>query len=173
MEGNKFGGPIHPIKVNEITGLIEYLKSIDWSEPWFLGLAIFHILCAILTVLTRKTGVVQSIYFAALMLLVMCAQYINEWAAKNWSLFAEQQYFDSNGLFISVVFSVPILMNCLVIVVSWLWDVGFLISNVKQLKIQQQRRIAEKNKKKQREGDESLTKEETENHECAEGKKDK
>ena len=32
--------------------------------------------------------------------------------------FTRQQYFDSSGLFISIVFSVPILMNCLVIVVS-------------------------------------------------------
>ena len=32
--------------------------------------------------------------------------------------FTRQQYFDSSGLFISIVFSVPILINCLVIVVS-------------------------------------------------------
>lgn len=150
MEGDKFGGPVKPIKVNELTGLIEYLKAIDWTEPWFSALAIFHVTCAILTVTTRKAGVIQSIYFAALMLLVLCAEYINEWAAKNWSLFSRQQYFDSNGLFISVVFSVPLLINCLVIVVSWLWDVGMLISSVKQLKIRQQRKLAAKNKDKEK-----------------------
>lgn len=140
----EFGGPHKAIKINEIDGLITYLQSIDWTEPWFSGLAAFHVTCAILTVLTRKTGVLQSIYFATLMILVFCAEYINEWAAKNWNLFAKQQYFDSNGFFISVVFSVPVLINCLVIVVSWLWDVGMLISNVKQMKIRQRSKQMEK-----------------------------
>lgn len=153
MEGDKFGGPITPIKVNEINGLLEYLKSIDWTEPWFSALGIFHVSCAILTVITRKTGVLQSVYFAVLMLLILCAEYINQWAAKNWSLFSRQQYFDSNGLFISVVFSVPLLINCLVIVVSWLWDVGLLISSVKQLKIRQQTRLAKKAKEQQEASD--------------------
>ena len=32
--------------------------------------------------------------------------------------FASEQYFDSPGLFISVVFSTPMLFNCLIIIVS-------------------------------------------------------
>lgn len=124
-----------PIKINEIEGLWEFLSSVDWTEPWFSGLGIFHVTCAILTVMTRRTGVLQAVYFGMLMLLVFCAEHINTWAAANWHMFARQQYFDSNGLFISLVFSVPVLVNCMVIVVSWLFDVGVLISNVKQLKI--------------------------------------
>lgn len=140
---NEFGGPIKPIKVNQLDGLFEFLCTIDWTEAWFSGLAIFHVTCAILTIFTRKTGVLQSIYFAVLMIMVFCAEYINEWAARNWNLFASQQYFDSNGLFISIVFSMPLLFNCLVIVVSWLWDVGMLISNVKQIKMRQRGRKVE------------------------------
>ena len=123
-----------PIKINEISGLWSYFASIDWSEPWFTGLGIFHVACALLTILTRKTGILQAVYFGILMLFVLCAEQINTWAAANWQLFASQQYFDSNGLFISMVFSVPLLINCLVIVVCWLFDVGILISEVKRLK---------------------------------------
>ncbi|KAH3848946.1 transmembrane protein 18-like [Dreissena polymorpha] len=141
-ENNPFGQPINPIRVNEISGLWAYLQTIDWSERWLYGLGAFHTLCAILTITTRHTGTVQAIYFSALMVLVLCAEYINQWAAENWKLFANQQYFDSNGLFISVVFSVPLLINCLFMVISWLWDVGLLISNVKQLKIEQMRKRA-------------------------------
>ena len=129
-------GPATPIRVNEISGLWNYLMSIDWTEPWFIGLGVFHLLCIILTVTLRKTGAIQTVYFGILMLTVFCAEYINEWAAMHWSLFARQQYFDSNGLFISVVFSMPLLINCMVIVLSWLWDVGHLISDAKRLKIQ-------------------------------------
>ena len=130
------GGPqkFTPVKINEISGLWNFLASIDWSEPWFTGLGMFHILCALLTILSRKTGVFQAVYFGVIMLLVLLAEQINTWAAANWKLFTKQQYFDSNGLFISIVFSVPLLINCLVIVVCWLFDVGILISRVKQLK---------------------------------------
>ena len=38
------------------------------------------------------------------------------------SLFASEQYFDSPGLFISVVFSTPMLFNSLIIIVSILND---------------------------------------------------
>lgn len=53
--------------------------------------------------------------------LVYFSESINELAAFHWSSFSRQQYFDSQGLFISVVFSVPILLNCMVLVVSATW----------------------------------------------------
>lgn len=157
MAENKFGGSTKPLRINEMDGLLNYLRTIDWTEPWFMGLLAFHIICAILTIITRKSGALQSIYFAVLMILVLCAEYINEWAAHNWSLFAHQQYFDSNGLFISIVFSVPLLINCLFIVVSWLWDVGVLISNVKEIKIRQARKRKEKQEAEIQEGTSSNT----------------
>lgn len=51
-------------------------------------------------------------------LMVFFSESINEFASKNWALFSRQQYFDSKGLFISIVFSVPILLNCMIMVVS-------------------------------------------------------
>ncbi|GAB1606265.1 transmembrane protein 18-like isoform X1 [Argonauta hians] len=122
------------IQTDQITGLWSYLESVDWSERWFLGLGVFHVLCALLTIFTKSHGTSQSLHFAVMLLLVYSAKYINEWAATNYRLFAQQQYFDSNGLFISLVFSVPILLNCLVIVILWLWNVGHLIAEVKRTK---------------------------------------
>jgi hypothetical protein len=43
--------------------------------------------------------------------------FINEWAAMNWQQFATQQYFDANGFFIVVVFTGPLLINMLCLVV--------------------------------------------------------
>jgi len=51
-------------------------------------------------------------------LAVYFTESINEYAAQNWSSFSKQQYFDSNGLFISTVFSIPILLNCMLLIVS-------------------------------------------------------
>lgn len=54
-----------------------------------------------------------------IVLLVYFSESINELASENWRVFSRQQYFDSNGLFISVVFSIPILLNCMLMVVSF------------------------------------------------------
>lgn len=51
-------------------------------------------------------------------LLVYFTETINELAAQHWQSFSKQQYFDSNGLFISTVFSIPILLNCMLMIVS-------------------------------------------------------
>lgn len=54
----------------------------------------------------------------AAVLLVYFSENINELAAIHWRSFSRQQYFDSNGLFISTVFSIPILLNCMLMIVS-------------------------------------------------------
>ena len=53
--------------------------------------------------------------------MVYFSEYINEWAATNWQRFSKQQYFDSNGFFISTVFSIPILLNCMLMIVSFVF----------------------------------------------------
>lgn len=43
---------------------------------------------------------------------------INEVAAKHWQIYSRQQNIDNDGLFISTVFSMPILLNCMLMIVS-------------------------------------------------------
>ncbi|XP_076456743.1 transmembrane protein 18-like [Babylonia areolata] len=128
---------MQPIRTDEITGLWSYLKTIDWTEPWFAGLALFHVVCAITTFLTCRHHTLQGVVFALFLMLVGCSEYINQFAAQHWKKFSRQQYFDSNGLFISVVFSVPILINCLVIVVLWLKMSADLMRNIRRKQLQQ------------------------------------
>nr|CAD7432132.1 unnamed protein product [Timema monikensis] len=70
-------------------------------------------------------------------LLVYFSESINEMAASNWNLFSRQQYFDSKGMFISLVFSVPILLNCMIMVANWLWQSSQLMINLKKAQLRQ------------------------------------
>ena len=68
------------------------------------------------------------------------------------SVFAKEQYFDSNGLFISVVFSAPIIVNCAIIVMMWLYEsFSLVIQIVKFIK----RAINKKNKNQEWDSQES------------------
>ena len=41
----------------------------------------------------------------------------NEYMASNYKQYFKQQYFDSHGMFISFVYSAPVLVNCVIILV--------------------------------------------------------
>uniref|UniRef100_A0A1B0DM28 Transmembrane protein 18 n=1 Tax=Phlebotomus papatasi TaxID=29031 RepID=A0A1B0DM28_PHLPP len=108
------------IEVNEIQDILGFLKSIDWYDPLCLALISFHIIVTLATLFTRNHGNFQVLLFLLLILLVYFSESINEFAAHNWRTFSRQQYFDSKGMFISIVFSVPILLNLMLMVVSTL-----------------------------------------------------
>ncbi|XP_012270140.1 transmembrane protein 18 isoform X2 [Orussus abietinus] len=111
---------------------------IEWRDPWLAILLTFHIAVTMTAVMTRNHANFQIILFLALLLLVYFSETINEVAATNWMVFSRQQYFDSKGLFISVVFSVPILINCMIMVASWLYQSSQLMTSLKKAQLREQ-----------------------------------
>lgn len=135
--------------VEEITGLISYLKSIDWSERWLCGLLAFHATCLMLTLLTTAYHCSNSQIpiFLTFLLLVYCSEYINTWAADHWRSFSSQQYFDSSGLFVSLIFSAPLMFNCMIIVAAWVWSTLKLMIDLKRAKVRHDAREQKQEKK--------------------------
>ncbi|RLU22773.1 hypothetical protein DMN91_005051 [Ooceraea biroi] len=113
-------------------------EKIDWRDPWLAVLLTFHIAITMTALMTRNHANFQIILFLVLLLLVYFSESINEVAATNWRVFSRQQYFDSKGLFISIVFSVPILINCMIMVASWLYQSSQLMTSLKRAQLRQQ-----------------------------------
>ncbi|XP_065843615.1 transmembrane protein 18-like isoform X2 [Oscarella lobularis] len=92
-------------------------SEIDWTEPWLICVMSVHLLCTIIAIVTHleKAHNFQLGLFAILICFGAATERINEYGAENWRLFAGQQYFDSSGLFMTLVFSLPIVLNCLLI----------------------------------------------------------
>ncbi|XP_033640550.1 transmembrane protein 18-like [Asterias rubens] len=123
------------VRVGEIDGMYSFLQNIDWTEPWLIALLVCHLLCLVFTIVTRKHANIQAILFLLLLFLIFMSEWINEYAASNYKLFSRLQYFDSSGLFIAVVFSLPLLCNCLLMVMIWVYQMAHLLVKVKRAEI--------------------------------------
>jgi hypothetical protein len=75
---------------------------------------------------------------------VYFAETINKWANDHWKEFATKNYFDSAGAFISLVFSGPMVLNALMILILFVIKLSSLLIKVKRMelkqKIQQQKK---------------------------------
>ncbi|XP_039314079.1 transmembrane protein 18 isoform X1 [Solenopsis invicta] len=123
---------------DSIDGIWPFLQSIDWRDPWLAALLTFHVAVTMTALMTRNHANFQIILFLVLLLLVYFSESINEVAATNWMIFSRQQYFDSQGMFISIVFSVPILINCMIMVASWLYQSSQLMTFLKRAQLRAQ-----------------------------------
>lgn len=138
--------PIDGFSNLRITSIWTFLMSVQWSEPWLIGLICFHVLCSCVTVVTCRYYKAQICHFLLLVSLVYSAEYLNEFAAMNWKSFSEFQYFDSKGMFISLVFSIPLLMNTVIIVMVWVYRTFSTMTELKTLQLKRKMRKEKREK---------------------------
>uniref|UniRef100_A0A3P8S722 Transmembrane protein 18 n=1 Tax=Amphiprion percula TaxID=161767 RepID=A0A3P8S722_AMPPE len=132
--------PIDGFSKLRITSIWTFLMSVQWSEPWLIGLLVFHVVCLFLTVLTCRFYRAQICHFLLIVGLVYSAEYLNELAAMNWRSFSDFQYFDSKGMFISLVFSIPLLLNAVIIVMVWVYRTFSTMTELKMLQLKRKAR---------------------------------
>ncbi|KAI4313179.1 hypothetical protein L6164_026178 [Bauhinia variegata] len=121
---------------------IGFFHAIDWKEPWLIGLVAFHVVLLLVVVISRKNTNLQMILFLSALVGVYLAERLNNILGKNWKSFSSQNYFDPNGLFMSVLWSGPLLVIAMIILINTLFSLCYMIVKWKSAELRHRARAA-------------------------------
>ena len=122
-----------------------FIHAVDWSEPWLVALGGVYAFLIVFIVVARASQLVRVGVYSMGLLVIMSAESINAYGAAHWKEFATQNYFDPNGLFVSVVLSTPILLLCTSLLIYSLYEASTLILAVGKEKLKAKARAHAKN----------------------------
>ncbi|XP_008783402.1 transmembrane protein 18 [Phoenix dactylifera] len=125
-----------------VDNFVGFFHAIDWKEPWLICLLLFHLSLLLTTIISRKNVNFQLCLSILAFTGVYLAERINNFMGKHWKSFASQNYFDPHGLFISVLWSGPLLFVTIVIVVNTLFTLCHLIVKWKKAELRHRARLA-------------------------------
>lgn len=132
---------------NSVKNLPDFISAIKWSEEKPLqAILLFHTLISILIIYSWNNSNYRIPLWIFLICLAFATEKLNEICAKNYkSLGFTEQYFDSSGKFILLIWAAPIMifLACLTFkMLKDLWDT-LIETKVRQIKSQ---RLAKKKK---------------------------
>ncbi|CAI9268110.1 unnamed protein product [Lactuca saligna] len=121
---------------------IGFFHAIDWKEPWLVGLMVFHFVTLIIILTSRKNINFQMSLFLLSLVGVYLAERLNTVLSDNWKSFAGQNYFDRNGVFLSVLWSGPLLVFSLIILVNTLFSLCQLMVKWKRAELRHRAKLS-------------------------------
>ncbi|XP_010538916.1 PREDICTED: transmembrane protein 18-like [Tarenaya hassleriana] len=119
-----------------------FYHAIDWKEPWIMGLLAFHVVLLLVTLLSRKHLNFHMCLFLLALAGVYFAEGLNGFLGKNWKSFSTQNYFDPHGVFLSVLWSGPLLVLAMIILINTLFSLCYLIVKWKRAELRHRARLA-------------------------------
>eukprot|EP00232_Nephroselmis_pyriformis_P030670 CAMPEP_0182863812 /NCGR_PEP_ID=MMETSP0034_2-20130328/6850_1 /TAXON_ID=156128 /ORGANISM="Nephroselmis pyriformis, Strain CCMP717" /LENGTH=171 /DNA_ID=CAMNT_0024996051 /DNA_START=58 /DNA_END=569 /DNA_ORIENTATION=- len=123
-----------------IDGIQAFVAAVDWTEPWILALGVFHLSVFACVFLSRHSGNAQGFIFCALLGMIWAAEHLNSVAADNWEAFSTQNYFDKHGLFLSVIYSGPLMFATIAVLVLSLVNTTRMLIVVKRAELKSRAR---------------------------------
>ncbi|XP_059631908.1 uncharacterized protein LOC132274608 [Cornus florida] len=121
---------------------IGFFHAIDWKEPWLICLMLFHIVLLVVTFISRKNVNFQMCLFLLALSGVYLAETVNRLLGDNWKSFAGQNYFDPHGVFLSVLWSGPLLIVAIIILVNILFSLCQLMVRWKRAELRHRARLS-------------------------------
>ncbi|KAI5668397.1 hypothetical protein M9H77_18250 [Catharanthus roseus] len=138
----KFGAELRSGLKPAYNNFMGFFHAIDWKEPWLIGLLAFHVFLLCLAIISRRNINFQMCLFLLALAGVYLAERLNMLLAENWRSFATQNYFDPHGVFLSVLWSGPLLVISIVILINTMFSLCYLIVRWKKAELRHRARQA-------------------------------
>ena len=150
------GGWQHGAPDNTFDALAAFIAAVDWHQPALLALATLHIALLTLALVLRRHYLLQFTLIAVCWAAVLCSERLNDYCRQHSDqLGMASSYFDSNGVFVTAVWSAPLALVAFVALLCLLYDASSLLIVVKrkELKIQRQQKQRRQQQQQQQEVD--------------------
>ncbi|CAN6555439.1 unnamed protein product [Malus baccata var. baccata] len=126
-----------------VNNFLGFFHAIDWTEPWLMGLMGMHLVLLIVAITSRRNLNFQMFLFLLALAGVYLAERLNSFLRANWKSFAGQDYFDEGGVFLSTLWSGPLLVIAIIILVNTLFSLCRLIVKWKRAELRHRARLSQ------------------------------
>ncbi|KAG8046280.1 hypothetical protein GUJ93_ZPchr0008g12461 [Zizania palustris] len=123
-----------------VDSFLGFFHAVDWKEPLLISMLSFHASLLLVTIISRRNVNFQLILSALTFSGVFLADRINIFLGQHWKSFSSQNYFDPQGLFISVIWSGPLLLITILILVNTLVTLCLLMVRWKRAELRHRAR---------------------------------
>jgi hypothetical protein len=116
-----------------------FTSAIRWNEPFVLTLLSLDLTLLLLTIyLIRRNSLVgRIIIFCIMASISRLLPFLNRYLSVHWEeLHITQNYFDPSGTFLAIMLSAPLLLFCMSLLISLLWEAKNLVIQLKRLELQ-------------------------------------
>ncbi|KAI1320681.1 hypothetical protein EDD11_010215 [Mortierella claussenii] len=122
----------------------EFISSVEWQQTWIQSILALHLCIFVTIVLVRnRPNALASMFFSTILLAAL-SEPLNGVAARHWQLFSDDNYFDSHGVFTSIVWAGPLLCNSILAVLLLLRATAGMLIKVKRAQLQETQRKKQK-----------------------------
>ncbi|KAG0240275.1 transmembrane protein 18-domain-containing protein [Mortierella sp. GBAus27b] len=122
----------------------EFISSVEWQQTWIQMILALHLTLFVIIILLRdKPNPLAAMFFCTLLLAAL-GEPLNGVGSRHWQSFANDNYFDTRGVFTTLVWTVPLLVNATLVVMLLLRAVVKLMVKAKRMEAQ---RIKSKKRK--------------------------
>jgi transmembrane protein 18 len=120
-----------------------FRSAITWSEPFILSIIAFQVVMFVLTIYVGKFNpnlAPRLGIMVVIAIIVKGSEYLNQYGNDNWKSFCTQNYFDAQGVFMSIMVCAPLLVYSFIMLCFYLRETSQLLIQFKRLQLKQQRR---------------------------------
>jgi transmembrane protein 18 len=128
-----------------------FTHAIRWYEPLILGIILFQCVMFLATLyVSRRNG---NLYHRIIVMMIIactirCSEYMNRYGNQHWNQLATQNYFDRQGVFVTIFICTPLLINSFIMLLSFVYEASQLLIQVKTKQLQNHYDQQKKNNKK-------------------------